>query len=831
MHLPEAKVPLGALSLAFVRRVPITHSMEAAPTIRRADAAERGATRDLFLDTIRTIALVRVMLWHAFGEPVLTYLIAAVPTMFFVSGSLLAKSLDRRPWPRVLSDRLRRILVPLWLFTAVAFVAMRVAWLLDPSPRTAVPWRSIVFWIVPLGDPQGSAWEGGWMSQPLWYVRAMFWLLLLSPLLRAALRRVGVFAFVSPLVVVFALDALTRNPAFTIHAAPQLLWQLGDVALYSIFLMAGFAHRDGRFAHLRPDGWLRGAIFAGIASVAWITTQPVPLHVVNNSHPAHLFVGTAWLCIFFACRAPITAAADTPAGRAIVGWISQRSMTIYLWHSTAIILTYHVLATRDGYPRGVYAAAMIAGMVSITMLFVVAFGWVEDLAARRALLVCPLVVHRGDSPADLARFATHRRSVYRLVGVPALAGALLLSGCALVTHPSIANQVATPDGIVSAAKSTKRPPVPSQAPPRPEFVRTATTSASPPTTSEPRTSVVTPEAAPSPLAPRADAALASVLQTTVDGWRVRWGVPGIAIGVVAPGVAMWQGASGTDPFTGNPVGVDDRFDITSVTKTFTGTLVFQLAAEGRIDLDAPLPRLDRVPDFPYASGITVRQLLVHRSGLVPYRDTPTYAAAPDAIDTPASALAAALREPLQFAPGTKSAYSSTNFLVLGFLIEQVTGLSYDTLLTQRLIEPVGLQNITHSAPSAQQPNFATSGIVIDTANLLRWGVALYRDHVVIDTIGLAAMHDIDTSTGLGPAVYGYCPCAIDDTGQDHWQWIGHTGGTTELAYSDADDLAIALNVTDSLWLPDRGRAIAELLALLRVAMLEARPPAALPAFS
>ena len=186
---------------------------------------------------------------------------------------------------------------------------------------------------------------------------------------------------------------------------------------------------------------------------------------------------------------------------------------------------------------------------------------------------------------------------------------------------------------------------------------------------------------------------------------------------------------------------------------------------------------------------------------------------------------------MQFAPGTKSAYSSTNFLVLGFLVEEVTGLGYDALLEQQLFEPVDLRSTTHSPPSALAPNFATSGIVTDTADLLRWGIALYRDHTVIDVVGLAAMHQIDTSTGLGPAVYGYCPCTIDDSGREHWQWIGHTGGTTQLAYSDTDDIAIALNVTDSLWLENRGRAVAELLTLLRAAVLGATPRAAIPSFS
>ena len=806
-----------------------------APTTTRSDfVAPPGTGRDRFLDTLRTIALLRVTLWHAFGAPLLTYLVAAVPAMFFVTGSLLAKSLDRRPWPTVLADRARRVLVPMWAFGAVALVTMRVAWLTDPSPRTALPWRSVVFWIVPLGDPQGSAWESGWMSQPLWYVRAMFWLLLLSPLLRAALRRAGIWTFAPPLALVFVLDALGRNPRFTIHAAPDLLWQIGDLALYGVFLMAGFAHRDGRFDHLSPANWLRGATFAGLAAAAWIVTQPVPLGVVNNSHPAHLFVGTAWLCALFACRLPISRFSERHTIRTLVEWVSQRTMTIYLWHSTAIILTYQVLAQHDGYPVGAYAALMIGGMACVTLAFVLAFGWIEDLAARRKPRVCPLLVTPGETRADRVRYTRHRRTAYRLIGTPALVGVLLVAASAWATGPPD-TEFAAGSGRVASATSTsgtKRPPVPSQAPPRPQFQAGTPTNAAPPSAA--RVAIVgaaTPEAVAAPLAPDADDALAEVLQHTIDDWRLRWGVPGLGVGVVVPGLAQWRGATGVDLVTGLAVRADDRFDIGSVTKTFTGTILFQLAAEGKIRLDAPLPRLARVPNFPYAAGITVRQLLTHRSGLVPYRDTPTFAAKPDAIDTPDKALAAALREPLQFAPGSKSAYSSTNFLVLGILIEQVTGQTFDAALQQRTLKPAALSNVTHDAPKAQAPNFSTSGMVTDTATLLRWAIALYRDHIVIDSDALAAMHEIDAETGLGPAVYGYCPCTVDGSGAEHWRWIGHSGGTTQLAYSDNDDLAIALNVTDSLWLPERGRAIAELLEILRTAVLTATAPPVLQGFT
>ena len=99
----------------------------------------------------------------------------------------------------------------------------------------------------------------------------------------------------------------------------------------------------------------------------------------------------------------------------------------------------------------------------------------------------------------------------------------------------------------------------------------------------------------------------------------------------------------------------------------------------------------------------------------------------------------------------------------------------------------------------------------DITTLLHWAIALYRDHTIIDADAVAAMSLIDPDAGLGPASSGCCPCTIDDHGTRHWEWIGRCGATTQLVYDSTDDTAIAVNVTDSLWLTDRGRAIAELV--------------------
>ena len=348
------------------------------PTARTGAPPAPPAQREVFLDAIRAIAIVRVIAWHAFGVAAITYFVAAMPAMFFVSGSLLAKSMRRRPAPTVLADRFRRLLVPLWVFALAAWTIMAtVAW----HQGGELPLEQAAAWFLPLTDPQGTDWEGGWLSSHLWYLRTLTWLLLASPLIIRAVRRRPGLTLAVPLAATFALDRLARDGALPFGHG--LAWALGDLALYSIFFLAGALHRDGAFAALRRRGWLALAVLAGLAAVAWRLTQPVPLGVVNNSHPMHLFVGAAWLAVAMAAQGPLARLATAPFAGAAVRAIGRRSLTIYLWHTAAIIVAVNVLSWRrvdDG-------AAYYVGLVLLTLLGILvavrAFGWVEDLAARR----------------------------------------------------------------------------------------------------------------------------------------------------------------------------------------------------------------------------------------------------------------------------------------------------------------------------------------------------------------------------------------------------------------------------------------------------------------
>ncbi|GGV06011.1 serine hydrolase domain-containing protein [Streptomyces spectabilis] len=178
-----------------------------------------------------------------------------------------------------------------------------------------------------------------------------------------------------------------------------------------------------------------------------------------------------------------------------------------------------------------------------------------------------------------------------------------------------------------------------------------------------------------------DAGFPAALVATADGaGRARHYTAGVA-----------------DLRTKGKVPVDGRVRAGSNTKTFTATVVLQLVGEGKVDLDAPvekyLPNLLR-GDGVDGRAIKVRQLLQHTSGLPEYtahilkdvfgKNRHTYYQPRDLLDI-------ALKHKADFAPGKGWAYSNTNYVVAGLLIEKVTGRPLAEQLTERVIDRVGLR--------------------------------------------------------------------------------------------------------------------------------------------
>lgn len=191
---------------------------------------------------------------------------------------------------------------------------------------------------------------------------------------------------------------------------------------------------------------------------------------------------------------------------------------------------------------------------------------------------------------------------------------------------------------------------------------------------------------------------------------VAGGVPG-AVAQARDEQGRWTGTAGVRK------GVD-RFRVGSITKTFTATVLLQLQAEGRVDLDDPvekwLPGVVR-GNGNDGSGITVRQLLNHTSGIYSYTEDPAFQErvfGPGFLThrydtwTPRQLVDVAMAHRPDFAPGASWNYSNTNFVLAGMIIEKITGRPYEQAVENRIIKPLKLR--ATSAPGTQsrmpQPN-------------------------------------------------------------------------------------------------------------------------------
>ncbi|MHB9856347.1 serine hydrolase domain-containing protein [Streptomyces krungchingensis] len=194
--------------------------------------------------------------------------------------------------------------------------------------------------------------------------------------------------------------------------------------------------------------------------------------------------------------------------------------------------------------------------------------------------------------------------------------------------------------------------------------------------------------------------VASVL--TVQKQAMAGGAPG-ALTRIDAGSSTYRITSGqADTATHAAMDADRRFRVGSVSKTFTTVVLMQLVAEGRIDLDAPantyLPK--PLPD----DRITVRHLLSHRSGLWDYTNemfsstVPGFEAVRNKVFTYQELIDRSTAHQVNNEPGAAYSYSNTNFVVLGQLIEHVTGSPMATHYQQRIFEPLKLKHTAYVHP-------------------------------------------------------------------------------------------------------------------------------------
>jgi len=176
----------------------------------------------------------------------------------------------------------------------------------------------------------------------------------------------------------------------------------------------------------------------------------------------------------------------------------------------------------------------------------------------------------------------------------------------------------------------------------------------------------------------AEKTLATRIQDYLDEWRDAAAFPGAAVGVVLKDGTSFVLTTGvSDSATARPVAADDMFMTGRTGKTCFAAVALQLIEAGKLDLDAPISKYLGTPGLPNANDITVRMLMTHTSGLVRYEMNPTFTAdlraQPDKAWAPEEEVAYLVDSQPPFAAGKGWYYSDTNYIVLGMILDGITG--------------------------------------------------------------------------------------------------------------------------------------------------------------
>lgn len=294
--------------------------------------------------------------------------------------------------------------------------------------------------------------------------------------------------------------------------------------------------------------------------------------------------------------------------------------------------------------------------------------------------------------------------------------------------------------------------------------------------------------------------------------------PGAAAIVTEGGKVVYVGGAGmADIAAGTPITPDTVFRLGSITKQFAAAVVLQLVAEGKLSLDDPLTKF--VPGYPEPGGrATVRQLLNHTSGIQSYTGIPGWMGS-DKVARPytTAEMIAEFRDlPAEFQPGEKWNYNNSGYVLVGAVIEAVTGQPWHEAVAERITRPLGLTTIRYGGEEASVPAFArgytmgadgaftasrpldmsvphAAGALIGTVgDLAKWSHALHHGKVVPAPLYAEMIAPSRLADGTS-APYGY---GLGQSTVQGLPTITHSGGIfgfgTNALYIPERDLFVAV---------------------------------------
>lgn len=232
-----------------------------------------------------------------------------------------------------------------------------------------------------------------------------------------------------------------------------------------------------------------------------------------------------------------------------------------------------------------------------------------------------------------------------------------------------------------------------------------------------------------------------------------------------------------------------RFRLGSVTKPFTALAILQLQAQGKLNVQDLICRY--LTDCPAAwQTITLHQLLTHTAGIPDIERLPEYAQIKTTPMTPAQTIALFQDKPLAFPPGTQWDYSSSGYILLGVILEQVSGQSYEAFLQEHIFTPLGMSNTGYEHDSASLATgyanattvadpidmsipFAAGGLYSTVEDLYRWAQALSTDALLPQPLLELLFTPYAAIPQSDGASYGYGWVISQPFGH---RMVGHNGG-------------------------------------------------------
>ncbi|MEJ0029898.1 MAG: serine hydrolase domain-containing protein [Bacteroidota bacterium] len=313
------------------------------------------------------------------------------------------------------------------------------------------------------------------------------------------------------------------------------------------------------------------------------------------------------------------------------------------------------------------------------------------------------------------------------------------------------------------------------------------------------------------------ASLAAVAQPTIDeifSTRFSASTPGCAVIISSHGKVIYRKAFGKADLELNvDMKPEHIFRIGSITKQFTAVAILQLVEKGVINLKDDITKF--IPDYPsHGKVITIENLLSHTSGIKNFTEIENLKTGTQPY-APLDVISLFKDQPVDFEPGTQYHYSNSGYVVLGYIIERMSGLTYNEYLNKNIFSPLGMRQSfydnstklipdrTHgyvqmgdSAVNAEYLNtstpYAAGALIMNVDDLLIWHQALINNKLLKEETLKMAQTPFTLKDGT-KTTYGFGWDLADMYGSPS---ISHSGSITGYAsieiYLPKEDFFIAV---------------------------------------